>query len=61
MINIKDFIDNLFFLMFKRYIFKNDYKKNNNFESFPETFPETLKNENEDNYEEIWFLRDLNE
>jgi hypothetical protein len=57
MINIKDIIDNLFFLMFKRYIFKNDYKKNNNFESFPET----LKNENEDNYEEIWFLRDLNE
>jgi hypothetical protein len=57
MINIKDIIYNLFFLMFKRYIFKNDYKKNNNFESFPET----LKNENEDNYEEIWFLRDLNE
>ena len=27
MINIKDIIDNLFFLMFKRYIFKNDYKK----------------------------------
>jgi hypothetical protein len=53
MINIKDFIDNLFFLIFKSYIFK----KNNKFE----TFPETLKNENEDNYEEIWFLRDLKE
>ena len=54
MTNIKDFIDNLFFFMFNRYIFKNNYIKNNNFESFHE-------NENEDNYEEIWFLRDLKE
>ncbi len=52
MINIKDFIDNLFFLMFKRYIFKNDYKKNTNFELF---------HENEDNYEEVWFLSELRE
>lgn len=26
-INIKDFIDDLFFLMFKRYIFKQNNKK----------------------------------
>ena len=57
MINIKDFIDNIFFIMFKRYIFKNNYKKNTNFEHFPEN----LKNENEDDYEEVWFLRDLRE
>jgi hypothetical protein len=61
MINIKDFIDSLFFLIFKRRIFNNKNKNNNNLEPFPETFPETFKNENEDNYEEIWFLRDLKE
>jgi hypothetical protein len=57
MINIKDFIDRLFFLIFKRHIFDNKNKNNINLEPFPETF----KNENEDNYEEIWFLRDLKE
>ena len=57
MINIKDFIDSLFFLFFKRHIFNNKNKNNNNLEPFPETF----ENENEDNYEEIWFLRDLKE
>ena len=57
MINIKDFIDSLFFLIFKRHIFNNKNKNNNNLDPFPETF----ENENEDNYEEIWFLRDLKE
>ena len=57
MINIKDFIDSLFFLFFKRHIFSNKNKNKNNLETFPETF----ENENEDNYEEIWFLRDLKE
>ena len=53
MINIKDFIDNIFFLMFKRYIFKNN-KKNDYFELFHE-------NETDDNSEEVLFLRDLKE
>lgn len=60
MINIKDFIDSLFFLIFKRHIFNNKNKNKNNNNNL-ETFPETFKNENEDNYEEIWFLRDLKE
>ena len=57
MINIKDFIDDLFFLMFKRFVFKDNNKKNDYFDVLPETF----KNENEDDYEEVWFLRDLKE
>jgi hypothetical protein len=56
-INIKDFIDDLFFLMFKRFVFKDNNKKNDYFDVLPETF----KNENEDDYEEVWFLRDLKE
>uniref|UniRef100_A0A6C0IG08 Uncharacterized protein n=1 Tax=viral metagenome TaxID=1070528 RepID=A0A6C0IG08_9ZZZZ len=57
MINIRDLIDNLFFVIFKRYIFKTNNKKNNSFETLSETF----KNENENDNEEIWFLRDLKE
>ena len=68
MTSIKDFIDDLFFLMFKRYIFKNNHKKNNYFEEFPETFKIYNEdniiddiNDNEDinNEEEIAFLREL--
>jgi hypothetical protein len=64
MTSIKDFIDDLFFLMFKRYIFKNNHKKNNYFEEFPETFKiynedNIIDNEDIDNEEEIAFLREL--
>ena len=64
MINIKDFIDNIFFIMFKRYIFKNN-KKNDYFELFPETFKNETETENEnetdDNNDEVLFLRNLKE
>jgi hypothetical protein len=68
MTNIKDFIDNIFFLLFKRYIFKKNDKKNNYFEEFPETFKfynedniidDINDNEDNNNEEEILFLREL--
>jgi hypothetical protein len=65
MSSIKDFIDNIFFIFFKRYIFKKTHKKNNYFEEFPETFKNYEDDNNHDiedindNEEEIVFLREL--
>jgi len=68
MTSIKDFIDNIFFVLFKRYIFKKNDKKDNYFEEFPETFKNYEDDNNHDiqdiddndiNEEEIVFLREL--
>lgn len=48
MTSIKDLIDNLFFLIFKRHIFK----KSNNLDNYTEI----IQNECDDNSEEILFL-----
>jgi hypothetical protein len=48
MTSIKDLIDKLFFLIFKRHIFK----KSNNFDNYTEI----VQNEYDDNHEEILFL-----
>ena len=48
MTSIKDLIDRLFFLIFKRHIFK----KSNNFYNYTEI----VQNEYHDNHEEIFFL-----
>ena len=48
MTSIKDLIDNLFFLIFKRHIFKNSKNSDN--------YTEIVQNDCDDNNEEILFL-----
>ena len=51
MTSIKDLIDNLFFLIFKRHIFKNS-KNSKNFDNYTEI----VQNDCDYNNEEILFL-----
>jgi hypothetical protein len=50
MVNIIDIIDNLWFVLFKKYIFKHQKFENEQ---------EIIKSENDDEYEEIWLLKKL--
>ena len=61
MTSIKDFIDNIYFIFFKRYIFKSNHKKNDYFEDDDNNAINDIddNDDNDDNNEEIVFLREL--